>query len=172
MNSDDKDSIKDFIIISLIKTLAHTYSNNYNVDKHRIEKHLFRQLEQFNIFEPNIHTNIHNSHLTLFKNTLKSLNEILPQNTLNHDTHILIGNGAFSNVYKIYNPLDDTQYALKKIGIRSDYTHSLLEVRAMAKLNHPHIVRYHMSWIESSDIEKNTLFSTQLLRNTRVGFII
>ena len=153
MNSDDKDSIKDFIIISLIKTLAHTYSYNYNLDKHLIEKHLFRQLEQFNIFDQNIHTH---------------LNDIIPQNTLNHDTHILIGNGAFSNVYKIYNPLDDTHYALKKIGIHAEYTQSLLEVRAMAKLTHPHIVRYHMSWIESSDIEKG-LFSSSLLRNTHTS---
>jgi hypothetical protein len=200
MNADDKDSIKDFIIISLIKTLAHTYSNNYNVDKHRIEKHLFRQLDQFNIFDTNIHTNIHKSHLTLFKNTLTSLNGIIPTNTqilnqntlkslndittnisilnqntlkslndITTNTQILIGNGAFSNVYKIYNPLDDTQYALKKIGIGSDYTQSLIEVRAMAKLTHPNIVRYHMSWIESSDIEKKTLFSNPLLLDNNIS---
>ena len=57
-------------------------------------------------------------------------------------------------MYQVYNPLDDTQYAIKKIGIRNNFYPSLIEVRSMAKLNHKNIVRYHTSWIESLNINR------------------
>ena len=77
-----------------------------------------------------------------------------------YDDHKFIGNGAFSNVYKVYNRLDDNFYAIKKIGVNNISATIVEEVRSMAKLNHPNIVRYHMSWIESN---KQTSYSNQKL---------
>lgn len=74
-----------------------------------------------------------------------------PVNNFCHNI-TLIGTGAFSNVYATFNPLDNNTYAVKKIGIDKHYKQALLEVRAMAKLNHPNIVRYYMSWIESGHL--------------------
>ena len=75
-----------------------------------------------------------------------------------------IGGGAHGKVFKIYNMLDDQVYSLKKIDlinemsdISSDNTFSSLkdntqlllrEIRVLAKLEHPNILRYNTSWIE------------------------
>jgi serine/threonine protein kinase len=75
-----------------------------------------------------------------------------------------IGGGAHGKVYKIYNMLDDQVYSLKKIDLidevsdissgdpfssLKDNTQLLLrEIRVLAKLEHPNILRYNTSWIE------------------------
>jgi len=75
-----------------------------------------------------------------------------------------IGGGAHGKVYKIYNMLDDQIYSLKKIDLideisdissgnplssLKDNTQLLLrEIRVLAKLEHPNILRYNTSWIE------------------------
>ena len=62
----------------------------------------------------------------------------------------LIGKGAFGKVYKHYNELDDNTYAVKKILLTQEYAnHALQEVRVLATLNHPNIVRYFHSWLEA-----------------------
>lgn len=62
----------------------------------------------------------------------------------------LIGKGAFGKVYKHYNELDDNTYAVKKILLTQEYAnHALKEVRILATLNHPNIVRYFHSWLEA-----------------------
>ena len=58
-----------------------------------------------------------------------------------------------------------SHYALKKIGITIKSKQWITEVRAMAKLNHPNIVRYHMSWLESIDMENIEQVNTLLLNN-------
>ena len=68
----------------------------------------------------------------------------------------LIGKGGFGKVYREFYPLDNRVYALKKILLtRNNATTALREVRVLSGLDHPHIVRYYHSWLEtfSSNIE-------------------
>ncbi|KAI2630137.1 kinase-like protein [Xylaria nigripes] len=72
----------------------------------------------------------------------------------------LLGRGGFGRVYRCYNHLDQTTYAVKKIilpskvvkglsdGRHDKLQHILQEAKAMAMLDHPNIVRYHATWIE------------------------
>ncbi|KAI0446159.1 kinase-like protein [Xylaria telfairii] len=73
----------------------------------------------------------------------------------------LLGKGGFGKVYQCYNQLDQKTYAVKKIvlprklvksvsdGKHEDLQHILREVKAMAVLDHPNIVRYHATWFET-----------------------
>ncbi|KAI0879049.1 kinase-like domain-containing protein [Hypoxylon argillaceum] len=72
----------------------------------------------------------------------------------------LLGKGGFGKVYQCYNFLDQKTYAVKKIvlppklvksvsdGNHDDLQHILREVKAMAVLDHPNVVRYHATWFE------------------------
>ncbi|KAI0402502.1 kinase-like protein [Xylaria palmicola] len=72
----------------------------------------------------------------------------------------LLGRGGFGKVYQCYNLLDQKIYAVKKVvlppglvqsvsdGRHEDLQHILREVKAMAVLDHPNIVRYHATWFE------------------------
>ena len=104
--------------------------------------------------------------LQLFKS--QSNDSTLIVNTLDPSTLIrtvnYIGKGAHGKVYKIYNMLDDQVYSLKKIDLidelsdissedkllsLKDNTELLLrEIRVLAKLEHPNILRYNTSWVE------------------------
>ncbi|GMT25532.1 hypothetical protein PFISCL1PPCAC_16829, partial [Pristionchus fissidentatus] len=64
-----------------------------------------------------------------------------------------LGRGAFGCVFEAENLLDEWKYAVKRIAIpqksNEDSVHKMLrEVRAMARFDHPNIVRYYGSWIE------------------------
>ncbi|NBU73334.1 MAG: hypothetical protein EBS53_18155, partial [Bacteroidetes bacterium] len=63
--------------------------------------------------------------------------------------------GGFGTVYRYFHPIDEMEYAIKKIRITNkDWKHLFREVRLLARLSHPHIIRYFHSWlemIESSD---------------------
>eukprot|EP00003_Mantamonas_plastica_P022133 TRINITY_DN370_c2_g1_i5.p1 TRINITY_DN370_c2_g1~~TRINITY_DN370_c2_g1_i5.p1 ORF type:complete len:846 (+),score=302.89 TRINITY_DN370_c2_g1_i5:585-3122(+) len=68
-----------------------------------------------------------------------------------------LGHGGFASVYRAINRLDGCEYAIKKIrfkesvmGAQDDprYEKLLREVKAMAKLEHPNIVRYHHCWLQ------------------------
>jgi len=66
--------------------------------------------------------------------------------------------GGFAKVFKAQNLLDNIDYAMKKIVIKTknktsevivNEIHSILtEIRCFAKIKHKHIVRYNHSWIE------------------------
>jgi serine/threonine protein kinase len=63
-----------------------------------------------------------------------------------------VGKGGFGTVFKAYNKLDSGLYAIKKINITklSDQSNNyyLDEVKYLAKLSHPNIVRYYGTWID------------------------
>ncbi|KAK7894047.1 eukaryotic translation initiation factor 2-alpha kinase [Exophiala xenobiotica] len=66
-----------------------------------------------------------------------------------------IGKGGFGNVYRARLKLDGQFYAVKKIESTSEkeLEDILAEVTLLARLNHPHIVRYYNSWVEREDAE-------------------
>jgi serine/threonine protein kinase len=70
-----------------------------------------------------------------------------------------LGKGGFGSVYQCKNVLDGREYAIKKVSIRSHKGDSdpgfeqrlertLREVKILAVLDHPNIVRYFGAWLE------------------------
>lgn len=63
----------------------------------------------------------------------------------------LLGKGGFGVVYEAINNIDHCSYAVKIIILprkESKRERVLREVRALAKLDHEHIVRYFNAWVE------------------------
>jgi len=82
---------------------------------------------------------------------------------ISHPTPLdLIGKGAFGKVYKYHNDLDDVTYAVKKILLTQECANNTLkEVRVLANLNHPNIVRYFHSWLEAMRISECNLIEQE-----------
>ena len=153
-----KDKIKDYLIISLIDTIIELYSYNYNIDKELVRSNLIAKLEEMNILEIDLSQN---NIIPIKKEIIQVLTDQIPTNRINNislfenfKNHELIGRGGFSNVYKVFNPLDERNYAIKKIGIKNNFHDALNEVRSIAKLTNENLVRYHISWIESINLNK------------------
>lgn len=64
-----------------------------------------------------------------------------------------IGKGAYGDVLKVRNILDNRQYAIKRIPLSSLnkqlYRKMTREVELLSRLNHENIVRYYNSWLET-----------------------
>lgn len=62
-----------------------------------------------------------------------------------------LGKGGFGVVFEARNNIDHCSYAVKRITLPKDESKRervLREVRALAKLEHEHIVRYFNAWVE------------------------
>lgn len=67
-----------------------------------------------------------------------------------------IGRGAFGSVYRAQHRVDTVIYAVKEIkftfkntsDLNVTYERVLREVKSLAQLNHPNIVRYNQAWFE------------------------
>lgn len=63
-----------------------------------------------------------------------------------------IAGGGFGIVFKARHRLDDVEYAVKKVYIKSGDVNSVMnhlsEVKTIASLNHPNIVNYKAAWLE------------------------
>jgi len=72
----------------------------------------------------------------------------------------LIGRGTFGKVYRFFHPLDNQIYALKStLMTKKNIRNSLREIRILASLHHPRIIRYFHSWIDS--VSSTTLLDTE-----------
>ena len=64
-----------------------------------------------------------------------------------------IGKGAYGDVLKVRNILDNRQYAIKRIPTSSRnkqlYKKMTREVELLSRLNHENVVRYFNSWVET-----------------------
>ncbi|KAK5645853.1 hypothetical protein RI129_004317 [Pyrocoelia pectoralis] len=70
-----------------------------------------------------------------------------------------IAGGGFGQVYRVKHKLDGTDYAIKKIVIRSEGIKSvrnyLSEVKTFASLNHSNVVQYKAAWLELGGTRKH-----------------
>ncbi|XP_013102234.2 eIF-2-alpha kinase GCN2 [Stomoxys calcitrans] len=68
-----------------------------------------------------------------------------------------LGKGAFGDVLKVRNILDNREYAIKRIPLparsKQLYKKMTREVELLSRLNHENVVRYFNSWIESVNDE-------------------
>lgn len=75
------------------------------------------------------------------------------------ETINFIGKGAYGDVLKVRNILDNRQYAIKRIPLSSRnkqlYRKMTREVELLSRLNHENVVRYYNSWIETVSIPIN-----------------
>ena len=160
----DKNSKKDYIILSLVELCSKLYSDNYNYNQNDVKNKIINKLNEIDIFDIDLNSvnskDFNKNILSIISNEDNECNKLSLFNS--YDDHIFIGNGAFSNVYKVYNRLDDNFYAIKKIGVSNISSSIVEEVRSMAKLNHPNIVRYHMSWVESN--KENFNYNQKLIK--------
>lgn len=72
----------------------------------------------------------------------------------------LLGKGGYGKVYHVKHTLDKSEYAVKKVPLnasrvarirergQAELDVLLAELVALAKLDHPNIVRYHSGWLE------------------------
>jgi len=70
-----------------------------------------------------------------------------------------LGKGGFGTVVRVRNITDDNVYAMKKVRKFGELSPGEIdqivrEVKLLAKLDHPHIVRYFGSWIEEEEISR------------------
>lgn len=71
-----------------------------------------------------------------------------------------LGKGAFGDVLKVRNLLDNREYAIKRIPL-TPKTRIYLErkmtreVELLSRLNHENVVRYYNSWLESASLADN-----------------
>ncbi|ESO96860.1 hypothetical protein LOTGIDRAFT_115590, partial [Lottia gigantea] len=61
-----------------------------------------------------------------------------------------LGKGGFGVVFEATNKMDECNYAIKRICLSNRV---MREVRALAKLDHPGIVRYFNAWMETPPFE-------------------
>ncbi|KAK6395827.1 hypothetical protein LTR81_026065 [Elasticomyces elasticus] len=76
----------------------------------------------------------------------------------------VLGRGGFGVVYHVRHRLDGLEYAVKKVpiastrsarissGSKNDLDEILRELRTLARLDHPNVVRYFAGWIEWADV--------------------
>lgn len=167
MNDSEKSKIKDILILSLIDSLSEIYSLNLNISKDVIYNSIVSKLNTFDILDvkqgalstKNIKTQLIKYITNDLTGDIQLYNPSREISFFNNFQNLnLIGQGGNGWVYKVYNPLDKFEYAIKKIGIKKNFVIALNEVRAMANLTHPNIIRYHNSWIESRSIDEKIKF--------------
>ena len=72
---------------------------------------------------------------------------------------VALGKGGFGTVFRCKNVLDGREYAIKKVSLkykenlpleefRQRLQRTLREVKSLALLDHPNIVRYYTAWLE------------------------
>jgi len=79
----------------------------------------------------------------------------------------IIGEGGFGKVYKAKHVLDGQIYAVKQIPLKNSYSvESLLkEVRTLARLDHPNILRYNNSWLSME--RSNSITNAEIVETNK-----
>jgi serine/threonine protein kinase len=130
----------------LLNTLKDIYSIVYSNNKVSSEDKLLEIRHVFDSLRNNSQI-LHQKRGTLFSNTFKNIS--------------LLGEGGYGLVYKGTHYLDNNEYAIKRLPIYISLRHSqkistivlekLREIRYLSKLNHPNIISYNTSWLETDN---------------------
>jgi serine/threonine protein kinase len=88
----------------------------------------------------------------------KALFDLSIHHSRYHDDFVelgLLGRGGFARAYRVKNKLDGIDYAVKKVPLGRDldrgdraYQKIFREIKHLARLEHPNVVRYYASWLE------------------------
>lgn len=87
--------------------------------------------------------------------SLTLTNSFVSRYLTDFEHELCLGKGGFGLVFQAKNKLDDCQYAIKRIRLPNcDEALEKVkrEVKALAKLEHPRIVRYYNSWFEAPPV--------------------
>uniref|UniRef100_A0A1I7V9C0 PRKR-like endoplasmic reticulum kinase n=1 Tax=Loa loa TaxID=7209 RepID=A0A1I7V9C0_LOALO len=79
-----------------------------------------------------------------------------------------LGRGGYGVVFNCRNRLDDRSYAVKRIAVSNTTAaidHVKREARAMARLDHPGIIRYFHTWMEKPPSGWQQAKDKEILRN-------
>ncbi|EPX74638.1 PEK protein kinase Hri2 [Schizosaccharomyces octosporus yFS286] len=84
----------------------------------------------------------------------------------------MLGKGGFGAVYRVRNRVDGAEYAMKKVFPtfqQVPYTKIFREIKSLAKLDHPNIVRYYASWLENAsevvpNVRNPSVSSTKMIQ--------
>uniref|UniRef100_A0A182MN55 non-specific serine/threonine protein kinase n=1 Tax=Anopheles culicifacies TaxID=139723 RepID=A0A182MN55_9DIPT len=76
-----------------------------------------------------------------------------------------LGKGAYGDVLKVRNKLDNREYAIKRIRLparsKHFYKKMIREVELLSRLNHENVVRYYNSWMEATSASENAATDTE-----------
>ncbi|XP_035901092.1 eIF-2-alpha kinase GCN2 [Anopheles stephensi] len=77
-----------------------------------------------------------------------------------------LGKGAYGDVLKVRNKLDNREYAIKRIRLparsKQFYKKMIREVELLSRLNHENVVRYYNSWMEATSVtDSSTITDTE-----------
>lgn len=81
----------------------------------------------------------------------KQLEEFKSHYLAEFETLDYLGKGGYGVVFEVKNKIDELRYAIKRITLpnrRESRDRVMREVKALASLDHPNIVRYYHSWFE------------------------
>uniref|UniRef100_A0A182WF08 non-specific serine/threonine protein kinase n=1 Tax=Anopheles minimus TaxID=112268 RepID=A0A182WF08_9DIPT len=76
-----------------------------------------------------------------------------------------LGKGAYGDVLKVRNKLDNREYAIKRIRLparsKHFYKKMIREVELLSRLNHENVVRYYNSWTEATSASDAAVADTE-----------
>lgn len=142
MSNFKKDLILCFLLENYCKNNDYDFTTLYNK---------LKDDKLINIsYTPSLLKNIPQLEIT---NTINDIDDVKTNNRVNNYNIIKnIGNGSFGCVFECINNIDTQTYALKLVKLNEkNYTKIFREVQLMATFEHPNIVRYYSSWIDSSN---------------------
>lgn len=86
---------------------------------------------------------------------LSQSNSFVSRYLYDFDHELCLGKGGFGLVFQARKKVDDCRYAVKRISLpicNEAMEKVMREVKALAKLEHPGIVRYYNSWFEAPPV--------------------
>ncbi|KAL7748749.1 hypothetical protein RI367_005903 [Sorochytrium milnesiophthora] len=144
---------------------AHAGVNGNNGHHHPLHRGLL-QYHHHNTHRPSSVLNHHHKDTTgsPSSSSQSPLADLLDYHATRYRTDFVeiskLGKGGFGSVWRVQHRLDDLEYAVKKIRIRQTAKSEriLREVKVLARLDHPNIVRYYSAWLEN-DVRMSHPFS-------------
>ncbi|RMX44076.1 hypothetical protein pdam_00015021 [Pocillopora damicornis] len=98
--------------------------------------------------------------------SLSQTNSFVSRYVTDFEHELCLGKGGFGLVFQAKNKMDECNYAVKRISLPNcDAAREKVkrEVKALAKLEHPSIVRYYNSWFEEPPVGWQDDFDAQML---------